>query len=412
MCARRTAWSAWARWPRITTCWPRPSAGGALPLAQACIEVGAPQIRTRGTIAGNLITASPANDTIAPAHGARRRMVLTSAAGERVVPLDAVLPGRAPHGAGARRDCCARYASPHSGRTSAACGCKLGLRRAQAISVIHVAFVLTFDGERVQEARITLGCLAPTIVRARQAEAYLPASGSTPEVARKPGRLACADVRPIGDLRGSARVPPGDAGRAGRRGLAARIAAGTQAEGFPARPVLLDTGSAGARATAAFDGRDRNDDQRPALPPGHAAEQDAAQRAARGRRADRHQRRLRRGRVRRLHRLDRRPGGDVLPGARAAGPQRADHHHRGPGRRPTTTLHPLQQAFIDHAAVQCGFCIPGMIMAGAKLLDERPHPTLDEAQVGDQRQYLPLHRLPQDPGRDARRVLPRRSMRE
>jgi carbon-monoxide dehydrogenase small subunit len=59
---------------------------------------------------------------------------------------------------------------------------------------------------------------------------------------------------------------------------------------------------------------------------------------------------------------------------------------RADGRQVTTieglndgdTLHPLQQAFVEHGAVQCGYCTPGFIMSAKALLDENQHPSRDE----------------------------------
>jgi carbon-monoxide dehydrogenase small subunit len=48
----------------------------------------------------------------------------------------------------------------------------------------------------------------------------------------------------------------------------------------------------------------------------------------------------------------------------------------------TGDLHPIQQAFVDHHGVQCGFCIPGMILSSKALLDKNPDPTEEEVKEG------------------------------
>jgi len=45
-------------------------------------------------------------------------------------------------------------------------------------------------------------------------------------------------------------------------------------------------------------------------------------------------------------------------------------------------LHPIQQAFVDKTAPQCGYCIPGMVMSAKALLDENAHPTREEVEAG------------------------------
>ncbi len=393
---------------------------GALPLAQACVEVGAPQIRTRGTVAGNLITASPANDTITPLMALGAEVVLVSQEnGERVVPMDKFYQG-------VRRTVLAtdellrEIRFPALRANQRGLFIKLGLRRAQAISVIHVAMVLTFDGGAgaagaageiiVSGACITLGSLAPIIVHAQQAEAYLVGKGLTQDVCEEAGRLACADVRPIDDLRGTASYRLTTLASLVADGLR-RIRDGRQAEGFPARPVLLDTGN---RNT------DNQDEQKvhPYMAQPMARFTGTIDTTINGKPyhlAHAHNKSL-------LNALREDTGltgtkegcaegecgactvwlnGQAVMSCLVPAPQAHNASvttiegladtapntagtpvgAHGNSLRSIAPLHPLQKAFIDHAAVQCGFCIPGMIMAGAKLLDERPQPNVEEVQV-------------------------------
>jgi carbon-monoxide dehydrogenase medium subunit len=376
----------------------------ALPLAQACWEVGAPQIRTRATVAGNLVTASPANDTITPLMALNAELVIVGPGGERVEPLSSFYRG-------------VRRTTLHSGellreiRVPALVSnqrglfLKLGLRRAQAISVINVAFVLTFDGELVADARIALGSLAPTIVRARAAEDFLRGKRLDAEVRAEAGRLAGHDIHPIDDVRGTANYRLATLAALVANGLR-RLADATEAADWPSHPILLDTTSRipaesavplassspfspentaeSAMSVVPFAGvvETTINGQAYSLPgtPGktllNALREDAGLTGTKEGCAE--------GEcgactvwlngqavMSCLVPAAQAHGAAIttIEGLAAAGGAQADE------------LHPLQRAFVEAGAVQCGYCIPGMLMAGAKLLDERPAPTLGEIQI-------------------------------
>jgi len=350
----------------------------ALPLAQACIEVGAPQIRARATIAGNLVTASPANDTIAPLVALDAELRLASSTGERTVPI-------ADFFTGFRKTILRPDEMIREIRFRALGGArrglflKLGLRRAQAISVIDVAFVLTFatDGT-VSDARIALGCLAPTIVRARHAEVVIVGTKLDEATCARAGAAAVSDAAPIGDVRGSAAYRNATLAALVTQGLA-RLAAGREGDGFPELPVLLQTPPLApvvevpfaGDVIATINGRRRtlpNVERKTLL---NALRDEAGLTGAKEGCAE--------GECGACTVwLD---GAAVMsclvPAVQAHGAAITTIEGLAAG----DTLHPLQQAYIDAGAVQCGFCIPGMIMAGAKLLDERRSPSLDDQQA-------------------------------
>lgn len=356
----------------------------ALPLVQACWEVGAPQIRNRGTLAGNLITASPANDSITPLMALGATVTLRSVQGERHVPLAEFFTGVRKTVMQPDEILVAIRFPALNPETQRGMFYKLALRRAQAISVIHLAAVLDFDGQIVRGAGITLGAVAPTILHATAAEEYLVGKPLTEDVIARAAKLAGEAAAPIDDLRGSAAYRRHMLAVCTGRVLRA-LATGEQAASLPEAPPLLwphpEKLPTQAQASR-FEGEAQH-----------------IQTVINGQPVT-----LVGGQDKTLLRLLREDAGLIgtkegcaegecgactvfldgaavmaclVPAPRAHGAQITTIE----GLAKNAQLHPVQQAFIDDAAVQCGYCTPGFIMSAVMLLEERPQPSRADIQT-------------------------------
>ncbi len=209
----------------------------AYPLAHAAWEVGAPQIRNRGTVAGNLITASPANDTITPLMALGASVTLASTLGERKVALQDFYTGVRKNAMQAD-EMLVDISFPALTKDQRGTFIKLALRRAQAISLVNAALVLTLKWGTVQSASITLGAVAPTIIQAPEAEEYLRGKKLNDDVIAKAAELTMNASHPIDDVRSSAAYRREIVRVITSRGLKS-IRDKREQDGFPRDPVLL-----------------------------------------------------------------------------------------------------------------------------------------------------------------------------
>jgi xanthine dehydrogenase iron-sulfur cluster and FAD-binding subunit A len=358
-----------------------------LPLALACSQVGTPQVRNRGTITGNLVTASPANDTITALSALDARLTVRSLRGERSMSFAEFYQG-------VRRtalhwdELVIDIVFPALKANQRGIFLKLGLRRTNAISVANAAAVLTFERDIVTGARIALGSVFPTILRVPDSERALLGGPLNEERMATAADLAAQAVAPITDVRGGAEYRRTATRFLVRRALAAlRNGAGpiVAPRTLPRLWGKTDGHFPAWRSDSFCHNEDGNEPIEGTVN-GHSF----VVHGANGKRL-----------------LDMLREDLGLTGTKegcgegecgactvwldgiaglaclvAAPRAHGAHIVTVEGMVQDDTLHPLQQAMIDQGAVQCGYCTPGFVMAGASLLEEVGHPTREQAKVG------------------------------
>ncbi len=170
-------------------------------LAEGASEIGSIQIRNLATIGGNIAHASPAADTVAGLLVADAQVNIIGADDERTVPINELFtgPGQTVLKPG---EIITQFhlPSPASGSHYI----KHKIREVMDLAFIGVASAVNLQNGVIKDARIGLAAVAPTPIRATEAENLLKGKIPTPELLQQAGEAAAAATSPISDLRCSA----------------------------------------------------------------------------------------------------------------------------------------------------------------------------------------------------------------
>ena len=174
-------------------------------LVNAAHVIGAVQTRNLGTLGGNLVTAVPSMDSGPTLMALEAIISIAGPDGRRQVPLNEFFVGPRKTVLKAN-ELLAEIIIPKRNLGKPAHFLKFGLRKGQALALVNVAVSFWADWEKhtFVAPRIALGAVAPKVIRAPQAEAYLEGREITPEAMAEAGRVAVDDAKPITDFRASA----------------------------------------------------------------------------------------------------------------------------------------------------------------------------------------------------------------
>ena len=199
--------------------------GDRLPgLAMASRMVGSPQIRNRGTVGGNLGTASPAGDALPPLYASEAEVEVVSTEGRRRIPVADFISGPKENLLSPNELISAFYTARADGPQQYS---KIGTRNAMVIAVC--AFGLALSPAR-RKVGTCIGSAGPTPIRAAEAERFIggvleeggfwESRGVIPEaLLRRFGELAAGAARPMDDVRGTAEYRRRSVGVLARRTL-------------------------------------------------------------------------------------------------------------------------------------------------------------------------------------------------
>jgi xanthine dehydrogenase iron-sulfur cluster and FAD-binding subunit A len=359
-------------------------------LAEACAAFGSTQIQLTGTIGGNICNGSPASDTVPALVTLGAELVLVGPDGERVVSIEDFLvgPGETAIEEG---ELLTTIRLPRPGSGSGSAFVKISRVRAD-LAKASAAAVVEREGDRVVACRLAFGAVGPTVLRGREAEGLVQGEPFKTELALEAGAAASKHVSPIDDVRSTAHYRrrvvqalthdaltaawerAGQPGAAAEQGLAeeGQRSGGAEAGTMEARgPVRLQADES-RLVTLTVNGQEH----RLAVRSNELLINVLRDRLELT--GSKYGCGIGECGACTVH-LDGMPTLSCLTLAVAAD-----------GREVTTVeglqgvdgqLDPLQEAFIENAAFQCGYCTPGMLMMTKRLLAENPDP--DEEEVRD-----------------------------